>query len=165
MVSSYATEPPYLKGAAKKSRKAKSTDARPLSAYIFFIKEQAPLKAVTGGGGGGNIMAQLGAEWKALSDEQKQPYVQLAKQSKAEVASRRAVLKEEKAAAKPPPTAYNLWCKEISQELKASHPDMRAPDVMREAAARWRALPDGEKQRRQAEATATRETWKQQQRT
>lgn len=170
LVSSYSAKakaPPYVKDASKEAKEAKKPRRaievpRALTAYTFYIKEQAKLRVQGSGKSAPHMIKELAAEWKSLSDVQKEPYTQLAAQSKAESASKRAALKEEQALKRPPLTAYNLWCQEIAQELKASSPHLKGPDILREAAARWRALPNGEKQRREAEANAVRDAWKQQ---
>lgn len=157
--------PPYLKDAQKeknKPTKSQKTDKIPraLGAYNFFIRDRsAALKQP--GAKNTDLMKAAAQEWKTLTPAQKKPYEDLAAQSKAETAAAREVVKSNKA----PPSAYNAWCSEVVKDLKSSNPNMKAPEMMREAAARWKVLPEPDKERRKAEAKDAKDAWSQQQQT
>lgn len=156
--------PPYLedtkKEQTKKSKAAKAGKVpRALGAYNFFVREQATARK--GETSGHEMLKVLSQEWKQLSEQQKKPYEVMAAQSKAESAAAR----EKAKALRGPPSAYNIWCSEILSDLKLSNPGMKAPEMMKEAAARWRALPADEKDRRTAAANAAKAAWKLQQET
>lgn len=153
--------PPYLKDAKKEQTKTPKTAKaakvpRALGAYTFFVKEQAAARK--GEAKASEMMKILGQEWKQLSTQQKKPYEDMAARSKAEVAEAR----EKAKADRPPLSAYNIWCSEVCKDLKLQNPSMKATDMMKEAAARWKALPANEKDRRTADANAAKEAWKQQ---
>jgi hypothetical protein len=161
--ASKAKEPPYKKDQAQSAgiKKASAGDkpARAVSAYAFFIKEQASARKGEDGLNAPGMLKRLGAEWKALQDSDKQRYLDLAAKSKAEVAEVRAAKK----AKRGPPTAYNTFCGEVAAEFRASQQKVTGPELLREASKRWKALPASELQRRTAEAQLARDAWKAQQ--
>lgn len=162
--------PPYLKEVKKEQtkpakKKVKKLDKPPraVSAYIFFIKDQA--SARKGEGKASELMKVLAQEWKSMTDKQKQPYQDQAAASKAESTAAKEKAKEKALANRAPLSAYNVFCKEIAADLKVSNPSMSPVDVIKEAAARWRTLPEVEKQTRTAAAKAAKDAWLQQQAT
>jgi hypothetical protein len=158
-------EPPYKKdksqSAASKKASAGDKPARAVSAYAYFIKEQSSARKGEDGLNAPGMMKRLGAEWKALQDSDKQPYMELAAKSKAAIAEVRAAKKGKRG----PPTAYNTFCGEVAAEFRASQQKVTGPELLREASKRWKALPATEVQRRTAEARVARDAWKAQQQT
>ena len=58
---------------------------RPLNAYFLFARDRRPeLKKANPDERMGPISKLIGAEWKAMSDKKKAPYLQKAKDLKAE---------------------------------------------------------------------------------
>lgn len=128
---------------------------RALGAYNFFIKEQALARKREPGVKPSELLTVLAREWKTLNAQQKRPYESMAAKSKADAALARDVAKSNRR----PLAAYAKWCSEVMNDLSKSHPDMKATDKMKEAAARWKVLPAVEKDRRAAEARAARQNW------
>jgi hypothetical protein len=152
-------EPPYKKDistdAPKKKRKDAAAIPRALSAYAFFVKEQASARK----GEGlkmSEMMKKLAVEWHALEQHEKQPYLAAAEEAKAASAQARA----DKKAARGPPSAYNIFCREVALEIRNSNPGFKGPELLRATAARWAALPAIEKEQRKADAQAAKDAWK-----
>jgi hypothetical protein len=153
-------EPPYkAQSAAKKKASAGDKPPRAVSAYAFFIKQQSSARKGEDGLNAPGMMKRLGAEWKALQDSDKQPYMELAAKSKADVAELRAADKGKRG----PPSAYNIFCGEVAAEFRAKQQKVKGPDLLREASQRWKALPATELQRRKNEAQVAKDAWKAQQ--
>ena len=77
-------EPPSDSESTKKSRKKEKTGPkRPTQAYIFFCKSQRDVvKRENPDMNGKNVTAELGARWKALSEDDKKPYLALVEEDK-----------------------------------------------------------------------------------
>ena len=77
-------EPPSDSETTKKSRKKEKTGPkRPTQAYIFFCKSQRDVvKRENPDMNGKNVTAELGARWKALSEDEKKPYLALVEEDK-----------------------------------------------------------------------------------
>jgi hypothetical protein len=85
----------------------------------------------------------------------KAKYVAMAQDSKAKADAARAAAK----AARPPPSVYVGYVQEVMPQLRAERPGVAVPDLMRAAAARWRALPEAEKAQRKRAADKARAAW------
>ncbi len=82
-------------------------------------------------------------------------YLALAAESKAASARARAAAK----AARGPLAAYPAFVAGVLQRLKAERPHLPQADLMREAAARWRVLPEAEKAAKKVAADRARAQW------
>ncbi|KAJ8590656.1 hypothetical protein M405DRAFT_815742 [Rhizopogon salebrosus TDB-379] len=85
------------KAAEGKATKAKATKAkgsapkRALSAYMFFSQDwRERIKTENPDAGFGEVGKLLGAKWKELDEEDKQPYIELAAKDKARAEDEKA---------------------------------------------------------------------------
>lgn len=160
-------EPPYKtdkpKRTPKKKTDAADKPARAVSAYAFFVKEQASARKGEDGLKASELMKKIAGEWKALQEHEKAPYNRSAAESKAASAEARAADKTAKQAARGPPSAYNIFCGEVAAEFRNAQQPMKGPDLLRTAAARWKEMPAADKERRKAAADAAKVAWKAQQ--
>ena len=106
-------EPPSDVETTKKSRKKEKTGPkRPTQAYIFFCKAQRDVvKQENPNMNGKNVTAELGARWKALTDEEKKPYVALGDEDKKRYEA-------EKSSAEPQTEASKKGKKKVEPEKK-----------------------------------------------
>jgi len=76
-------EAPKAKRKTKKKKKDPNAPKRPTSAYFYYagdvrpgIREENPDMKIT------EVMSQIGAQWRELSDEDKKPYEEQAAQDR-----------------------------------------------------------------------------------
>lgn len=87
------SDKPKRKAPADKPKKEKKEGApkRALSAYMFFVKDwRERIKEENPDAAFGEIGKLMGAKWKEMSDEDKQPYVEQAEEDKARAEKDRA---------------------------------------------------------------------------
>jgi len=77
----------------KKEKKAKEGPKRPLSAYILFCNEKR-VEIAADGFKGKDLMKEMGRRWKALDEEEKQPYVRANEEAKAQAEEERGEAEE-----------------------------------------------------------------------
>ncbi|KAG2751645.1 hypothetical protein P692DRAFT_20726984, partial [Suillus brevipes Sb2] len=71
------------KATKAKATKAKGAPKRALSAYMFFSQDwRERIKTENPDAGFGEVGKLLGAKWKELDEEDKQPYIELAAKDK-----------------------------------------------------------------------------------
>lgn len=81
-MSTYTPPAPVV--ASSSSAKAKSDVKKPMNAYVFFCQDKRPqLMADNPNMKFGELTKVLAEKWKAMSDEEKQPYVKSAEDQKA----------------------------------------------------------------------------------
>lgn len=85
----------------------------------------------------------LGAQYKLLTPEQRQPYVDAAAKCKTEKGTQRAALKTAKAS---PVTAYLLYFRESSSQIRAADSTAKFVDIAKLVGKKWRGLSESEKQ-------------------
>lgn len=133
---------------------ARDKPVRALSAYTCFVKAESNRffkkgeRAVEG-------MQRASAAWSALSDAQKAPYLAMAQESKATATQ----AKEEAKANRAPPSAYSGFVKGVILRLRAERPGVPVTQLMAEAAAEWRQLPEAEKARLKLDAQRAKAEW------
>lgn len=77
--------------AKKGSKKDKDAPKRPLSAYMFFSRDQRErTKAENPTASFGEIGRILGATWKEMSESQKKPYIDMAERDKVRAENEKA---------------------------------------------------------------------------
>ncbi|KIM29253.1 hypothetical protein M408DRAFT_328926 [Serendipita vermifera MAFF 305830] len=68
---------PKREKASAKSKKDPNAPKKALSPYMFFTQEyREKIKEENPGIGFGEVAKKLGAKWKSMSDEEKEPYVE-----------------------------------------------------------------------------------------
>ena len=107
---------------------------KPLSGYNSFVKAVFPLfqeehpdidkKQIT---------KLIGQKWKSMTEQERQPYIEMAKQSQPIV--------------KKPLNAYNIFCKEKYPIFKQENPEIPPNEVSRLVAASWKKATKTEKQK------------------
>ena len=95
----------------------------------------------------------LGAQWKALGEEEKARFQAQAAEAK-ESAAAAAPAAKAKTKAKRPPSAYLLYCAEARGALPEG---MKVPEQAKMLGAQWKALGEEEKARFQAQAAEAKE--------
>lgn len=84
----------------KKKRRAKDPDApkRPLGPYFFYFKaNNSKMKADNPELNQKNVVARIAADWKTLTEEEKQPFVDKSKEDKERYVREKGVYDENKA--------------------------------------------------------------------
>ena len=134
------------KSKSKASKKKKK--GRAPTAYNLFVKDPEN-RETHAGDDAKETMRNLGAAWKALSDEEKEIWTEKAIEAKAEFEAKQShsedsddePKKKKKGRA---PTAYNLFVKD--PENRETHAGDDAKETMRNLGAAWKALSDEEKE-------------------
>ena len=168
-------EPPSDSETTKKSRKKEKTGPkRPTQAYIFFCKSQRDVvKRENPDMNGKNVTAELGARWKALSEDEKKPYLALVEEDKKRYESEKqnyeagtdSSKKGKKVDAKKVEPAkpkkeevkkvenkksstpgFEVFCDEAREEVESDHPDWDEKKVDAELTKKWKKLKDSERQ-------------------
>lgn len=147
-----ASKPAPAKPAPKKEAKPKIP--RALGPWTIFVQERASGRKDQPAT---QLIKQLAAEWRAMTDAQKAPYLDAAARSK----QRAAGLRAEAKAARPPPSAYASFAGAAVQQLRAQQPGLPNTAYIKLAAERWRALPERERERLTVQAKAAKDAWQQ----
>ena len=132
---------------------------RSLTSYIFFCKEQRNLlKDQQTTLSTKDITTELGKKWKALSDEQKSPYVKLAEDDKNRYNSEKSPLPKPSKEVKPTKevkpskdvkpskqnkntkSGFDLFCKEEKESLAEEHPKWSSQQLNKELEKYWNDL-------------------------
>ncbi|KAG1789497.1 high mobility group box domain-containing protein [Suillus plorans] len=89
------------KATKAKAAKAKGAPKRALSAYMFFSQDwRERIKTENPDAGFGEVGKLLGAKWKELDEEDKQPYIELAAKDKTRAEEEKASMAATKSSAK-----------------------------------------------------------------
>jgi len=148
----------------KKTRKKKDKNAPKgsKSAYIIFCTEERPqVKEDIPNISAKEVLAELGKRWKALKDEDKIKYQEMADEDKVrfkaemenyvpgevEDTKEKTRKKKDKNAPKGARSAYILFCSDERAQVKEDIPDISAKDVLVELGKRWKALKDDDEDR------------------
>jgi len=125
----------------KKAAKPK----RPLSANIIYFKSVYPeLKAANSDNKVTEIMKTAAQNWKALSENEKKPFItEAAKEKKRYEADKKEAQK--KAPPKKPLSQYIIFGNEIRPQIKKEKPDLKMTEIAVEIGKRWKKLSDAEK--------------------
>lgn len=134
---------------------------RATTSYMFFVKENR--KSVVDANPDmkfGEISAELGRQWKALSEKKKAKYVKLGEEEKKryledvekygkperKAKGAKGKGKKVKKEKKPRATsAYIFFTKEVRNTIKEENPEMEFGEVSAELGRQWKALPDEDK--------------------
>jgi hypothetical protein len=121
---------------------------KPLVPYILYVQEnQAAVKAANKTLTITQVMSKVGQNWKALSVEQKQPYVERFEKNLKEYREAVAAFDAANPIPKRPATIFSLF---VKQQF-AAHPEAKSRDGAREvlsnASKEWKALPTKEKEK------------------
>ena len=138
---------------AKRAKKKKDAAApaakRPPSAYLLYCAEAR--ETLPEGMKVPEQAKMLGAQWKALGEEEKARFQAQAAEAKEAAA---AAAPTAKTKAKRPPSAYLLYCAEARGALPEG---MKVPEQAKMLGAQWKALGEEEKARFQAQAAEAKE--------
>ena len=141
-----ATTANKKKRASKK--KKKTTSSRTPSSYVLFsmehrkkIVELSPDLSL------GDVSKQCGTAWKALSETEKQPWIdkagELKKQRLMEIEE---IMKNEPPKKKRTPSSYLLFAMEHRKVVLSTKADMSIGEVSKMCGAAWKGLDDAGKQ-------------------
>eukprot|EP01024_Parvocaulis_polyphysoides_P024266 TRINITY_DN2224_c1_g1_i1.p1 TRINITY_DN2224_c1_g1~~TRINITY_DN2224_c1_g1_i1.p1 ORF type:complete len:196 (+),score=30.00 TRINITY_DN2224_c1_g1_i1:66-590(+) len=132
------------------------------TAYNVFVKEQYPLKK-SPGEGLKEVAPKISAAWKALTQLEKESYVQKSKELQKEVTQvdqtkvvqqkakkakgKDTAKKEEKKEKKEKgqPRGFSLYVKEKYYDMKAQHANSKMQDIIKLLAEKWQKMTDIEK--------------------
>ena len=138
------------KKAPKRAAKKESTGPKkPKSAYIFFCAEKREEAKEDIGEDGNNtdILKRLGEMWRELSDEDKEPYVEMATKDKeryAEEAEEAGIEPKTPKTKKKSPSrgvsGYVLFCGEHRAEVQEEMKGEKPTEVTRRLGEMWREL-------------------------
>ena len=138
-------------------KKDKNAPKGAKSAYIIFCTEERPqVKEDIPDISAKEVLTELGKRWKALKDEDKIKYQEMADEDKVrfkaemenyvpgevEDIKEKTRKKKDKNAPKGARSAYILFCSDERSQVKEDIPDINAKDVLVELGKRWRALKD-----------------------
>lgn len=106
---------------------------KPISGYNSFVKSVFPtFQEQYPDVDKKQITKLIGQKWKSMSEEEKKPYLEIAKQAQPIV--------------KKPLNAYNIYCKEKYSQFKAENPTLPPNEVSRMVAQSWKNASKQEKQ-------------------
>jgi len=120
--------------ALREKEKQKPKRVRP--AFTFFVQEQMPLvknqtTPVT------EAIKKISAKWKELTPQQKEAFQE--KSHKDVERKDREMQKYLVKYPKRPLSNYNKFIATVFPQLKSANPNLKTPDLMKEAARQWRA--------------------------
>lgn len=143
---------------SKKNKLLKNTK----TSYMFWSQEERPkLKEEHPHYTFADIARVLGQRWKELSEEEKQPYIDLSNTDRDRFVTEKQKLQESgwlgvgdedgkkrKKAKKEPKQAasgYQLFCKDKRDTLKSTHPDIKFGDYGKVLGSMWKQLSEDDK--------------------
>ena len=150
---------------AKKEKPAEDgepKEKRPQSAY-FLLLEAKRAEAKEADASKTLNVKELGEMWKALSEEEKEPYTSKAAAAKAEYDSKKQPTENQKkkaAKAEGPPkarSAYLIFNSEERTKILEEFPGIKASEVMKLQGARWKELSPEDKKVYEDKAKAEKE--------
>ena len=139
------------------------------SAYTYFLEEShSRIKLTDPDAPFGAVSKQISAEWKAMSDAQKQRYVELSQLDKERFNEEKEAYvptpgygqdgkplykhkkhrraKKDKSLPKGPCSAYIIFCTQMRPVIKSENPNIINTDIMKETGNRWRAMTPEQRQ-------------------
>lgn len=138
-------------GKKKNQEKDPNKPKRAMTAFMCFSKEQRPnVVAKNPDLKFGEVGKTIGRLWNDLSEDDKQPYVEVAKADKEryekEMSTYVPRTKDGKA---PKPkramTAYLFFCKAHRDEVKEAYPELKMIEIQKKLGERWKRATDQEK--------------------
>mmetsp|Transcript_905 Transcript_905/g.1350 ORF Transcript_905/g.1350 Transcript_905/m.1350 type:complete len:165 (-) Transcript_905:206-700(-) len=128
---------------------ASKPSARPLSGYTLFVKQQLPIASKVPGSTPNELMRQVAAQWKGMSEKDQKPFLDLSEKS------RKAYAAAKDATPKKPLTGYNLFVRERYPGVKsAGLASNTAQELLTQLATEWAALDEAAKNTYKSRATA-----------
>merc|ERR1719273_1764591 len=143
----------------EKPKKKKPRIKRALSAYMVYVTHERPLEQKRNPGlSFGEYGKIIGARWKNLSMEERQPYIELNKKDKIRYAEElknapddpgnnkvKKKPKKDPNMPKRPKTAYFCFLDEWRDRIKQEHPDVSLTDRSKLLGVKWKGLSNDEK--------------------
>eukprot|EP01024_Parvocaulis_polyphysoides_P075117 TRINITY_DN96_c0_g1_i1.p2 TRINITY_DN96_c0_g1~~TRINITY_DN96_c0_g1_i1.p2 ORF type:complete len:269 (+),score=54.24 TRINITY_DN96_c0_g1_i1:30-809(+) len=136
-------QPEQERSVAQKQPKQTTKLKKPLNRYHLFMREA--FSKISKEEKGNPIMQKIAAQWKAMSEQEKQPYAEQAEKLKKEFEQLNPVQRPVKSL-KRAPSGYQIFLKEKKPDVKQQNPDMRPVDLRRELSTQWKALNETQKQ-------------------
>lgn len=146
-----ASNPTDNKGIrAAKKEKDENMPKKPQTAYFHFMgAKRNEVKTADPSLTFGALTKKLTEMWKALNEEERKEYDDLAandKQRYQDEMEERGLLKKkadvEADAPKKPMRSFFLYSNEARKRMKDVDPDMKNPDILKAIAAEWKLLPE-----------------------
>lgn len=148
------SEPPIVEPPKKKARTAKAKNTgpkKPLSAYMFFCKDnRALLKQENPTSTFGELGKLLGTKWKEMEDDDKGDYNAQAAADKVRYANEgggpaaKAAgggrKKKERVGPKRPLSAYMYFSQDVRPKIKEGNPALSFAELGREIGAAWKII-------------------------
>lgn len=142
-------EPVVQEPPKKRAKKAAPTGPKkPLSAYMFFCKDQRPvIKEENPDATFGELGRLLGTKWKTYSTEDKAPFQEQANEDKKRYVSEGGgpttkaggkKTKKERTGPKRPMSAYMYFSQEMRPKIKEELPDLNFAGLGKEVGLRWK---------------------------
>ena len=136
------------------------------SAYSYFTAAQrASIVKSNPNASFGDVSKLISAKWRKMSDRAKRKYVKLSTEDKgryqrevAEVCERHGIPTKQQLENRPkkPLTAFFIYQREVRREITKSQPNLKPPQVAKEASRLWKALEPKQKSKYEKLAVADR---------
>eukprot|EP00056_Hartaetosiga_gracilis_P011540 m.175620 g.175620 ORF g.175620 m.175620 type:complete len:228 (+) comp13518_c3_seq13:714-1397(+) len=154
---------PKVRKARKPRRKKDPNKPKgALTPYMCFSKSVRPAIMKDNPTAKVTIVAKMiGQKWRQLTDEEKAPYNDLARQDRErykrdmetyvptpgyeDSGKRRRRKKKDPNAPKKPRSAYFIFAGDRREDIKSQNPDMRVAEIAKKTGAEWRNLSDDQK--------------------
>eukprot|EP00300_Choanocystis_sp_HF-7_P024326 c25750_g1_i1.p1 GENE.c25750_g1_i1~~c25750_g1_i1.p1 ORF type:complete len:411 (+),score=116.27 c25750_g1_i1:66-1235(+) len=134
-----------LEAEAKKAAKKKKADGpkRARSGYMFFCEASRPkFRAENPDVAASDVMRRLAEMWNGLTEEEKGPYEEMAKEDKERYNREKPA---EEPTAKRARSAFVLYGNSVRSEIQGENPDWKPTDVTKEIGRRWKSLSSSQK--------------------
>jgi len=145
--------PPAAPAPAAKARKKRATSAtkRATSAFQYFSSEQRPIfKAKAGKDDkAADISLKLAAAWKGLSESERAPYLEKAREDKLRPKATKSGKRLRKDPRKPkkPKTSYLFFADEVRPKMLAQQPGADVTRIAPGLAVAWKELSDEDRKK------------------
>jgi hypothetical protein len=158
-LDSYVPKEGFQNPKNKKSAKTKKTSGpkKPLNAYMWFCKDKRD--ELKGKFSNVEILRELGAMWKKLSDKKKKLYVDKAEEDKEryneemknyvpeEGEKKKSKKSKVSDGPKRPLSAFMLFSKDKRSIIKENEPEMKQTEIMKKLGEMWKNISQKEKKK------------------
>jgi len=104
------------------------------------------------------VAKQVGADWGVLTDAQKQPYVNKAKELRKDYDTKLAAY-QKTLPPKRPASSFMVFSEELRQSILKQNPKLTAPEVAKALGAQWKQLTPQKKKRYEEKAAGLKEQY------
>jgi len=143
----------------KKKKEDEGKPTRPLTAYtLFFRTRVAELRKTKPDTEVAMLAKQVGQDWSAMTDAQKQPFAKKAEEARKSYDEQMTAY-QKTLPPKRPGSSFMLFSEEVRPTIVKQNPKMKTTDVAKALGQQWKQLTPQKKKRFEEKALQLKEQW------